>query len=297
MLVLKLIYLVKCGDNMDSNKKIKLIGLDLDGTLFNDDKIISEENITSIKNAISKGVVVVPVTGRPFKGLPKAIKDIKEIKYAVTANGASLYEVDTGKCIYKDWLSNDKVLEVLSALKKYPVIEDCFIEGTSYMQEDSKDVFDDLPIPKALIEYFLKSKIYVKDLYEYIKNTDSKLEKVVIDFYYDENTKSRKCGTEVYNDLKKIKDITIVEGAPFNYEVSNITARKGNGLIELGKILNIDISEIMAIGDSENDLDMIEKAGLGVAMENASDIVKKHADYITKSNNLDGVAYAINKFI
>ena len=282
---------------MNNKKYIKLIGLDLDGTLFDDNKNISKENILSIKNAISKGVVVVPVTGRPFKGLPKVIREIKEIKYAITANGASIYEINTGKCIYKDWLSNDKVLYILKVLKKYPVIEDCFIKGTSYMQEDSKETIKKMPMPKALIEYFFNSKIYLENLYEFIKSSNVELEKVVVDFLCDEDGKSKKCGKEVYSELQKIKDITIVEGAPFNYEISTLTARKGNGLIELGKILNININEIMAIGDSENDLDMIKKAGFGVAMENASDILKKHAHYITKNNNANGVAYAINKFI
>ena len=103
-----------------------LIALDLDGTVFNNEKRISERNRQAIQEAIASGYCVVPVTGRPISGIPKELMEIREIGYAVASNGAVIYEIEdfigqNWKRISEDMLSDEKVLEVLEILKEYPV--------------------------------------------------------------------------------------------------------------------------------------------------------------------------------
>ena len=111
---------------------MKLIALDLDGTLFNNKSQISKENIKAIKEATAAGINVVISTGRPFGGLPfEAIKDTG-IRYAITANGSAIYEIDTKKCLYENCLSDETAFSIIDYLMTKRVHMDAFINGCGY---------------------------------------------------------------------------------------------------------------------------------------------------------------------
>lgn len=282
------------------NNRNGLIGLDLDGTVFNDDKVITEGTRSVIRKAIQAGYIVLPVTGRPLSGVPSEMLQIGPMEYVITSNGAAIYEAEdpeAGKWrrIYEDPLRDETVLEVLEILKEYPVVPDCFAEGLGHMPDFAKELLPQMNISKPLMTYILNSREYYSDLQEYVRQTTDRIEKVTINFYQtDQGMEDKKKALE---RLRLLDDVIVVSGAPHNLEVNHSTARKGNGLLKLAELLGIPANRIMACGDDINDLDMIVQAGFGVAMGNAREEVKKAADHVTKSNNDDGAAAAIEYFM
>lgn len=277
-------------------KNIKLIGLDLDGTVFDDDKKISYRTMNAIKKAIEKGIIVVPATGRPIIGVPNEILTLEGIEYALTANGAAIYKLHPKRCIFHDCLEEHMCADIITMLNKYDVMADAFIDGMGYVEKAKQDKNMDYSMPEVIRKYILATRKAVPNLVEFIINHSRPVEKLTVNF------KTREDGSlswkeEIQKELEQFSQLTVVSGISTNLEITKDTATKGNGLLELGKQLGIDKEQIMACGDSGNDKEMLEKVGFGVAMENASEDVKLVADYITKSNQEDGVAFAIEQFV
>lgn len=285
---------------MTERKYRGFIGLDLDGTVFNNEKKISDENKKTIKEAIKQGYCVAPVTGRPITGVPEELMEIKEIEYVVAANGAVIYQIEDFSQrkwtrIYEDLLTDEKVLEILEILKEYPAVPDCFVQGSGHMPEFGKVLIPQMGLAPAMSNYLLSSREFYPDLMEYVRQKPEKVEKVTINFFQTKEGLKKK--QEAFERLSQVKDITLVSGAPHNLEVNTMTARKGNGMLKLAQLLKVATENTMACGDDSNDLDMIVKAGFGVAMGNATEMVKQKADFVTLSNEENGVAFAIGKFL
>lgn len=277
---------------------IRLIGLDLDGTVFTDEKKITDKTKLALERAIQKGIAVVPVTGRPLSGLKGAreFMEIPGVNYAITSNGAAIYDLTQKECIFLHPLSSEKVVEVLQKIQGYPLIPDCFIRGEGHIQKDNQDKISKLPVVKAIKEYLQSSRVFVDDLQDYVSQQDNVVEKITINFFADEQGELL-YGNQVRKLLEDISGITVVSGAPHNQEINLLGVSKSRGLYELGKKLGISMEQIMVCGDGENDREMIKDAGFGVAMGNAAQCVKDVADYVTKSNEEDGVAYVLEQYV
>ncbi len=288
------------GHKAMEKKYCGFIGLDLDGTVFDNEKRISAANRIAIENAIQKGYCVVPVTGRPMSGVPEELMAISGIEYVIAANGAVIYQVENFSQkkwirLYEDLMEEEKVLEILEILNSYPVVPDCFVQGKGHMPERAKEMIPQMGLAPAMCQYLLNGREFFPDLMEYVRQETQQVEKITINFYL--NKEGLRMKQEVFKRLEKVKDITLVSGAPHNLEVNTLTARKGSGVLQLARLLGIPKENTMACGDDSNDLDMIQKAGFGVAMGNASEILKQQADFITLSNEEDGVAHAIQEFM
>ena len=274
--------------------RIRLIGLDMDGTVLDEEKKISQENKRVIGQAIENGIIVLPVTGRPLEGVPEEFLNIKGVEYVITSNGARAYRLSDGKVLFENLLSREMALRVLEVLKGFPVVPDCFIDGRGHMPEKAHQMIPEMGLAPAMMKYLLNSRDFYPDLTEYMLQETRDVEKITINFYLEEDG-SRRCGDEVLAKLRQIEGITVVTGAVHNMEVNAETASKGLALLQLGELLGIGREEIMACGDAKNDLDMIKRAGVGVAMGNADEEVKTGADFVTKTNMENGVAYAIEQ--
>jgi hypothetical protein len=235
-----------------------------------------------------------------MQGLPMELMQISEISYAIVSNGAVLYQIqdfEAGRWerFYEDLLPDEKVLEVLTVLKDFRCVPDCFVDGYGHMPDIGREWIPQMGLAPAMAKYILSGREFFPDLMEYVRQEPRQVEKITINFFLnEEGTKEKE---RAYKALSQISDITLVSGAPHNLEVNTPTAQKGNGLLKLAQLLDIDPKHTMACGDDRNDLDMICKAGFGVAMGNARDIVKQKADFITRSNQEDGVAYAMEQFM
>ena len=235
-------------------------------------------------------------TGRPFGGLPfEAIKGTG-IRYAITANGSAIYEIDTQKCLYENCLSDETAFSIIDYLMTKRVHMDAFINGCGYSPYKCLEDAKDLKIPPSIKEYIMTTRKRVNDITEMMRENNYHMQKMTINFPKDVDD-NYYCRDEVFEHLKKIPEITLVSGGYGNLEFTKAGVDKGVALHKLAQILNIAADETMAVGDTENDMAIVKAAHIGVAMGNATDELKAQADYVTDTNENDGVAKTIRHFM
>lgn len=272
----------------------KIIALDYDGTLLSDKKTILPETLAALKKAHDNGIILLPATGRMLWGIYQIC--IPEFDYAIACNGAAVYNLKTKECIIEHTLKKEKALYILDKIYNYDISIDAFINGNAYKDKSDADMIEKFHLSPEMKVFMKKSRNYVNDLREFIQSENKNVQKFTLNFTPDSNGVGlyRK---EVFDILKEIPDITVVCGGMNNLEITEKGVSKGKALLEFGELMGVKQNEIMAFGDSENDLEMIKNAGMGIAMKNSIPEVIENADYVTLSNNDNGIAYAINKFI
>lgn len=277
-------------------KDIKLVALDLDGTLFDNSSRISKRNLTAIRSITDKGIHVVISTGRPFEGIPFDQIKGTGINYAITANGSGIYEISTGKCLYENAMDEELVTPILNFLLTRDIHMDAFIDGKGYTPIQCVETAQKLTVPSSIKNYIITTRTRLDNILQFIHENQLKVQKMTLNFYpaADGTLIDRET---VRKFLVSNPSITTVCGGYNNLEFTRADANKGVGLRKLAEILGVNPDATMAIGDTENDLAIIEAAGIGVAMGNATDAVKARADYVTTTNTKDGVAAAIEHFI
>lgn len=277
-------------------KDIKLVALDLDGTLFDNSSRISKRNLTAIRSITDKGIHVVISTGRPFEGIPFDQIKGTGINYAITANGSGIYEISTGKCLYENAMDEELVTPILNFLLTRDIHMDAFIGGKGYTPVQCVETAQKLTVPSSIKNYIITTRTRLDNILQFIHENQLRVQKMTLNFYpaADGTLIDRET---VRKFLVSNPSITTVCGGYNNLEFTRADANKGVGLRKLAEILGVNPDATMAIGDTENDLAIIEAAGIGVAMGNATDAVKARADYVTTTNTKDGVAAAIEHFI
>ena len=277
-------------------KDIKLVALDLDGTLFDNSSRISKRNLTAIRSITDKGIHVVISTGRPFEGIPFDQIKGTGINYAITANGSGIYEISTGKCLYENAMDEELVTPILNFLLTRDIHMDAFIGGKGYTPVQCVETAQKLTVPSSIKNYIITTRTRLDNILQFIHENQLKVQKMTLNFYpaADGTLIDRET---VRKFLVSNPSITTVCGGYNNLEFTRADANNGVGLRKLAEILGVNPDATMAIGDTDNDLAIIEAAGIGVAMGNATDAVKARADYVTTTNTKDGVAAAIEHFI
>lgn len=271
-------------------KKIRLIGLDLDGTTLTTDKVLTAHTKEVIEECLRRGIQVLPATGRVKSGIPSYLTQIEGIRYVLVSNGASIVDLVTGEAIYQNCIPWDRALELFDLLEKYNTFYDAYTQGKGWCEGRFYDHLDRYNIDEHIKNLILMSRTKIEDLREKIREGKLPVEKINMFFAREEDRQ------KAFQELSEIEDIAVTCSLVNNLEINHGTCNKGDALMNLGKILSIPPSQIMACGDGNNDLSMVKSAGLGVAMSNGEEILKEEADYITKSNDEEGVAYAIEKF-
>ncbi len=270
--------------------KIRLIAVDLDGTLMNRKKEITPRTRAVIKEATKAGILVMPATGRPVTGFPDVLEAIPDCRYALTSNGALVYDLQEKCPIYEDLISVENTLTILDFTKQYDLMVDIYVHGNGYSEKRNLANLAHFSFAEGMQEYVLRTRIPVDDIREFAVRENVPVEKLVL-FFHDVGFKP-----EMERLLEQFPFIRTTDAVPNNLELNNSTANKGDSLLRFGAQLGIAREEIMAIGDGRNDRDMSVAAGLGVAMANACDVLKEAADVETLSNDEDGVAAAIEKY-
>lgn len=272
-------------------KNIKVVALDLDGTTFNSAGDISERNVRAIEDAAAKGVHVVISTGRAYSSLPDHIKTVKGVEYAITSNGAHVNIVSTGEPVYNDFLDPDAVAEVARLKVLTGADIEVFIKGVAYVDDSYYQDVKENGCDYRNAEYVLWSRRPVSDVSALMLENRNEIEN--INFIYP-TLEMLEEARPLVND---IKNATITSSFPNNLEVGGPHTSKKTALSWLLGRLGTDSEELMCCGDAPNDIAMIEMAGIGVAVGNAWGGLKDHADYISGTNDDDGVAQAIEKFV
>ncbi|MFB6465421.1 Cof-type HAD-IIB family hydrolase [Cytobacillus sp. Hz8] len=264
----------------------KLIAFDLDGTLLNEKKEISEQVCEAVRCAKTNGIFIVLSSGRSCQGMSQYIQQLGEdlVDYVIGFSGSLINEVKGNCNIYR--------LPLLKSDMDF-IKQTGWQAGLSVHFVSEKEIYTfENPIGKYTVHesYLTNSPIlYLADsqlpVHHYIYKVIFSGEKEDIDWAV------RRIPEEF------TKGFHFVRSGDNYLEIVNKNSGKGSALKFLAESLHIPQEEVVAFGDHENDLTMIEYAGLGIAMENAIDQVKEAANYVTKSNEKDGVAYALKTLV
>ena len=287
----------------------KLVAVDLDGTLLNSYGEVTEYTKEVIKKVQQKGLKFIIASGRPMDSIKSISKDIEADKYFIAGNGAIIYDTQKQEIIYEKYIPKQKVLEIAKICEQNNIFYNIYTEKnviTQYLKYNVlyyfKENLKKEPDKKTNI-------MVVNNMYEFIKNSEEmKCIKITI---CDE---SKIIFNSIIKKLKNVKDIEVLdvlhmsrklikqgtEDVAIEYFFTEITSSevdKINAIKNLIKILNIDIKDVIAIGDNINDKKMIEEAGLGICMGQASEKIKEIANIVAEDNNNDGVAKTLENII
>lgn len=270
---------------------IRLIALDLDGTLLNSDKQLTQQNAQALACAAARGIEIVPTTGRFFSGMPEIIRSLPYLHYAITINGAAVYDVRQDADIARAEIPLPLAVEIMRYLDTLPVIYDCYMNNWGWMTRAMQLRADAFAPDEHYLRMIRNLRTPVDDLKSYLLETGRDVQKIQL-FLTDPAlrlTLLRQLGGQ-------FEGLCVSSSVPNNIEINSTDANKGEALRKLAAHLGLDISRTMAIGDGLNDLSMLRAAGVGVAMENACPEAKQAADYVTGSCDESGVAAAIRRF-
>ena len=273
-------------------RDIRLIALDLDGTLLNSEKKLTPENEAALRRASEAGIEIVPATGRFYGGMPDFIRELPFVRYAITINGAQVLDTGTGESVYRAEIPVADAVRMMEYLDRLPVIYDCYMDGwgwmTSSMQEKAAEY---APTPHNL-KMLIELRHPVPELKAYLRDTGRDVQKVQA-FFHDLGLRAH-----TIDELRLLfPDAAVTTSISNNMEINHKDAQKGKALAGLASHLGIDISATVAFGDDMNDLSMIEAAGVGVAMENGAPDLKKAADRVTENCDDNGVAKEIDRLL
>lgn len=246
---------------------IKIAFFDLDGTLTNSKKIISKKNSNALKYLKEKNIKIVICTGRWDSYVIDYNKDLDIIDYIICNNGAEIYDLNNKKLISGDTLSTDEI----NIINKYCINNNLDITYNGLLNRYKNNDTIDNDIFQGVI--ICTKKDEVEKLIDFSKKIDTKITYISSSYY---KTKSANSYTTNIN-LNKTS--------------------KGNGIKKLLKYLNIDKKNSICFGDNKNDYDMFLNCGIKVCMENGLKELKDISDYITLTNDNDGIAYFISNYI
>ena len=270
---------------------IKMIGLDLDGTLLTEKKKLTDANKTALEEAWRSGAYIVPVTGRPLKGIPHAVRELPFIKYVITSNGAVTTDREKGEAIRERCMTTETAEAVLRAAHGEDTILEYFARGTGFHDEATRNLlwkrFEGTPI----LHYLEESRKKVEDFFGSLRACSDGIENLSV------MCTSQEARDKVIENLGGIDQIRIILPWKTDIEIVSSNADKGEALLALAEGLGLARDEVMAMGDGCNDIGMMKAAGLSVAMGNSTDEVLEAADFSTLDNDHDGVAHAINQFV
>lgn len=270
-------------------RKIKMIAYDLDGTLLTTDKKLTDRTRNALQKAKQQGIMIVPTTGRPVTGIPKDVKDMEGVEYLITANGGRVVHQDN--TIYKKLLPVEASKRVLEIFSEYDTLTEIYYNGYGYSEKAKLDnIYHYMPT-KAMADYIVTTRCPVENLWKKFEEEKQPMDKMQA-IFANENERM-----EAWSRLGDMEGVTFADSLGVNIEVNASGTSKADALEWLVGQLGIDMDEVMSFGDATNDLLMIERTGIGVAMKNAAEEVKEQANFVTDSNDEDGVAKFIEKYL
>lgn len=275
---------------------MKLLVLDVDGTLFGSDGKVSMSSIEAMKKVQEKGITIMLASGRDYSSLPlDQLKDV-DIPYVITCNGSAAYKTDTKEALYEECLDTEEMLEVFAYVLERGIHLNVQMNGGNYTEKKCQSYIRNMAVPDYVKEVLDETCEPVDDIVEFVRKNKVDILKVTLNFQMKEDGEYLN-REEVNQYLKKLPDIHVVDGGFANLEFNKAGVSKASGIRFMSKYLGIPKEDIMAIGDSENDIEMLKEAGLGIAMGNARDEVIAVADAVTAPNDEDGVTKAIEKYL
>ena len=276
-------------------EKIGIVALDLDGTLLDSQKRLSDVNRGALERAAAAGVQIVPTTGRFFGMMPAAVRDLPFVRYAITINGAQVYDRGEDRVVVREEMPLDTAIALMELLDGYDVVYDCYRNSWGWMTAALQAKAEAYATDEHYLRMIREFRNPVPELKAHLRETaaEGDVQKIMLFSRNDSDTSG--VLAEITHEVNaRFPDIRVTASTRNNIELNIATAHKGRALERLAEHLGLTLANCMAFGDGLNDLTMVEAAGVGVAMENAVDEVKRAAKVITASNDEDGVAKALD---
>ena len=271
-------------------KIIKLFATDLDGTLFDQTHMLPDDTRDTLVGLHSRGVVLAVATGRARSSIPDSIRSFKEIKYLITVNGAKLFINATDELIYEKYLSVEALDSVLHFAHDPEVMLEVFWDSVPHVELAKYNRAKEYGIPRWFSGYFFDSRTPLENFLSAVRENETKIENINFVFG-DDAVKER-----VHRELLANNHLYALTSAfSFNYEIGGVGVSKAAAVDFIAKREGILPEETICFGDNENDVSMIEYAGIGVATANAVPKALDAADYITDDNDNGGVAKALER--
>lgn len=272
---------------------VRMLVFDLDGTTITEHKYLSQENREALIRAGELGVFLVPATGRMRRFLPEKITALAGVRYAITCNGAVVYDLLEDRPIYERLIPNGIARKVRQILDPYDVYLEYYRDGGAITK---------LGFPEKMVSHFgfpaskwhfVRGKEYafVEDFGAMLAETGLCPEKINLPYL------PGSLREEIWRKLETVDGLRLTSSIPDNLEINAAGADKGSALLYLAERLGVSREEIMALGDNGNDLTMLKTAGISVAVADASQEALAAAAYRTAAHNENGVAQAVRRFI
>ena len=271
--------------------KIGVVALDLDGTLLDSRKRLSPRNRAALERIAAAGVLVVPTTGRFFGMMPEAVRELPFVRYAITVNGAQVYDRETDRALVREEIPLDDALAIMGVLDGHDVIYDCYRENWGWMTAALQAKAEDYATDEHYLRMVREFRHPVPDLKAHLRETAAEggVQKVMLFSRRDDRDAAEL--VSIRREMaERFPQIKVTASTWNNLEFNAAAAHKGNSLRRFAEHLGLTLSNCAAFGDGLNDLSMVEMAGVGVAMANAVPEVKRVAARVTLSNDEDGVA-------
>lgn len=287
----------------------KLVAVDLDGTMLNSFGDITENTKQVIKEKIKDGKEIIIASGRSIDSIKTIAEEIGSENFFIAGNGSIIYDIKKDKIIYEKYIPKNKALQIMKMCEENSIFYTVYTKNTIVTSSLQYNVLYYYKENLKKEENKKTSITIVENICEYVKNmSDEKVMKILV----ADNTKS--IFNSIIKKVRNIKDVEVLdvshmsrkiirhgtEEIPIEYyytEISMQNVDKWSAIEYLIKRIEIKKEEVIAIGDNMNDKKMIENAGLGIAMKGSMPEVLEAANYVTSSNNEEGVASALQKFL
>lgn len=266
---------------------IKLIGIDIDGTLLNSKKELTPGTLDALRQAADRGVEIVISTGRFLSEFPELVEALPMMRYTVTCTGAQVLDLKTGETLARHALTASELKRLYEKLKHLDAMFQVFSDQDGRIHNRASDLRQSERFcGPALAQVLRRTHVAEEDLDAFVAGYTGLTNKIHM-FFSEHQAKAQALA------LLSDEPYALMESADNDLELMAPGVDKGLGLRELAAHLGLDRSQVMAIGDGGNDAAMLRYAGLGVAMGNASPEALAAADQVTATNDEDGAAKAI----
>ena len=268
-----------------------LIALDMDGSLLTTEKKLTPRASAALSRAAAAGALVVPATGRFFKGLPAELQSAPYVRYCITINGAHVYDAELDRTVSAAEMPCAQALAAMEYLDTQDVIYDCYQGDWGWITRKFWEIAPEYVPDPFYLKMLRALRNPVDELKAHLRAVGRDVQKIIVFTRTDELQK------ELLKSLPvRFPDMVVTSSIQHNIELNAPAANKGAALRALAEALEIPPERVMAVGDGLNDRTMLETAGIAVAMGNAHPDIKAIADFVTDDCDHDGAAKAIERF-
>ena len=269
----------------------KIVAIDLDGTLLHSDCTISSYSKEVIAEAGKNGIMVVPTSGRSFRSIKNQVQDIEGVKYCICANGTLVGNIQTEELLHNCKIPQHLVYDIYKEVKERHGFIELYCDNDAYVEKDTAPIIYDTKMGKDFCDSMLSTDVIGLSYDLLLRRGIMRINKIHVAFPDPQELR------EFAAKTAENKNLMVTFPSEYNMEIFPSGCNKDVGIRILAEKYHIPQEDTVAIGDSDNDVAMIEYAHIGIAVANAMEVLKEKADYITKSNDEDGPAIVLKKIL